>query len=395
MADPIRMIDAFRAFKNLPHQIAAAELLDDSLTVEQREQFQELFRADPPEKPEASPTPGADWLTPCRAIVREFEGCRLEAYKCPAGVWTIGWGHTGPDAQPGLVWTQQQADVALDAELTNFRAAAVKLLPMLPRWPAHQQAALVSFTYNVGTGALEESTLRKRLLAGEDPVTVVREELPRWNKGGGGVLPGLERRRAAEVALFCGGPPEKPEPSPSPGKPASSVLLQVPYEFQNDNGPTGYRECFSSSCAMVARFYGKVANDDEYSRIRARFGDTTDSGAQLRALGSLGLQAAFRQNGDAATLERLIREGRPVPVGWLHKGPVSKPSGGGHWSVVVGFTADAFIHNDPNGEADMVNGNYVTTKGTAGRGIAYSRRNWLRRWEADGKGSGWYLDVRG
>ena len=235
MADLIRMIDAFRAFKNLPHQIAAAELLDDSLSAEQREQFQELFRADPPEKPEASP---------------------------------------------------------------------------------------------------------------------------------------------------------------GPGEPASSVLLQVPYEFQNDNGPTGYRECFSSSCAMVARFYGKVANDDEYNRIRARFGDTTDSGAQLRALSSLGLQAQFRQNGDAATLERLIREGCPVPVGWLHKGPASAPTGGGHWSVVVGFTPEAFILNDPNGEADLANGGYVTTSGSAGRAIAYSRKNWLRRWEADGRGSGWYLDVR-
>lgn len=194
--------------------------------------------------------------------------------------------------------------------------------------------------------------------------------------------------------LFRADPPAK-EPSSSPGKPAGSVLLQVPYEAQNDNASgAGYRECFSSSCAMVARFYGKVANDDEYNRIRARFGDTTDSGAQLRALSSLGLQAAFRQNGDAATLERLIREGCPVPVGWLHKGPASAPTGGGHWSVVVGFTPEAFVHNDPNGEADLVNGGYVTTKGTAGRAIAYSRKNWLRRWEADGRGSGWYLDVR-
>ena len=197
------------------------------------------------------------------------------------------------------------------------------------------------------------------------------------------------------ATMYRADPPVK-QPSPTPSAPAGSVVLQVPYEYQNDNSSgQGYRECFSSSCAMVARFYGKVKSDDEYNRIRARFGDSTDSGAQLRALSSMGLQAQFRQNGDAATLERLLREGRPVPVGWLHKGPVSKPSGGGHWSVVVGFTADAFIHNDPNGEADMVNGNYVTTKGTAGSGIAYSRRNWLRRWEADGKGSGWYLDVRG
>jgi hypothetical protein len=145
---------------------------------------------------------------------------------------------------------------------------------------------------------------------------------------------------------------------------------------------------------MVARFYGKVASDDEYNRTRARFGDTTDAGAQLRALGSLGLQAGFRQIGNAQKLEAMLREGRPVPVGWLHKGPISRPSGGGHWSVVIGFTPDAFIHNDPNGEADMVNGGYVTTSRTAGRGVPYSRKNWLRRWEADGKSSGWYMDIR-
>ena len=200
----------------------------------------------------------------------------------------------------------------------------------------------------------------------------------------------------AEFAeLYRADPPAKPEASPTPSKPAGSVLLQVPYEAQNDNrSGTGWRECFSSSCAMVARFYGKVSGDDEYNAIRSRFGDTIDSSAQLRALGSLGLQAAFRQNGDAASLERLIRDGRPVPVGWLHKGPISAPSGGGHWSVVVGFTPEVFIHNDPNGEADLVGGGYVTTKGIAGKGIAYSRRNWLRRWEADGRGSGWYLDIR-
>lgn len=193
--------------------------------------------------------------------------------------------------------------------------------------------------------------------------------------------------------LFRADPPVK-EPSPTPGQ-AAAVLLSVPYEAQNDNASgTGWRECFSSSCAMVARFYGRVPNDDAYNKIRARFGDTTDSGAQLRALGSLGLQAQFRQNGDAATLERLLREGRPVPVGWLHKGAAFAPTGGGHWSVVVGFDAEAFFHNDPNGEADLVNGGYVTTKGTAGKGIRYSRRNWLRRWEADGRGSGWYLDIK-
>lgn len=194
--------------------------------------------------------------------------------------------------------------------------------------------------------------------------------------------------------LYRAAPALKPEASPSPGKTINSVLLSVPYEYQNDNGSTGWRECFSSSCAMVAKYFKKVASDKEYIAIRARYGDSTDAGAQLRALTSLGLQAQFRQNGSAQTLEQMLRDGRPIPVGWLHHGPASAPTGGGHWTVVVGYDAKSFIHNDPNGEADLVSGGYVTTANGPGKGIAYSRANWLRRWEVDGKSTGWYLDVR-
>lgn len=179
---------------------------------------------------------------------------------------------------------------------------------------------------------------------------------------------------------------------PAPAAASRAIRLKVPYQSQIDNqSGEGWRECFSSSCAMVAMFYGKVSSDDEYSKIRARFGDTTDVGAQLRALGSLGLSARFRQDGTAATLEQLLLAGRPVPVGWLHKGIVDHPSGGGHWSVVIGYAISNFIHHDPNGEANMLQGGYVNH--TNGAAIAYSRQNWLRRWEADGRGSGWYLDI--
>ena len=203
-------------------------------------------------------------------------------------------------------------------------------------------------------------------------------------------IPSEVLQRFAE--LYRADPPAK-EPSPTPGQP-DRVLLKVPYEYQLDNrSGAGHRECFSSSCAMVARFYGRVRSDDEYNAIRQRFGDTTSSGAQLRALGSLGLSATFHQNGDAGTLERLIRDGRPVPVGWLHRGSIGHPTGGGHWSVVVGFDATHFIHNDPNGEADMVGGGYVSNSAKAGAGVRYSRKNWLKRWECDGRGTGWYLRV--
>jgi len=171
-------------------------------------------------------------------------------------------------------------------------------------------------------------------------------------------------------------------------------ILSVPYEYQLDNkSGTGYRECFSSTCAMIARYYGKVKNDDEYNAIRSKYGDTTNKDAQLAALRSLGLTAKFITNGNAALLENEIRNNRPVAVGWLHKGPVSYPTGGGHWSCCIGFAPDCFIFNDPNGEADMNNGGYVSNESKRGTGVKYSRKNWLRRWECDGNNTGWAILI--
>lgn len=168
--------------------------------------------------------------------------------------------------------------------------------------------------------------------------------------------------------------------------------LTVAWQSQNDNkSGTGYRECFSSSCAMLAMFWGKVTSDDAYNNVRARFGDTTSAEAQLAALRSLGLKANFYTNGAPASLEAEINAGRPVAVGWLHHGHVSAPKGGGHWSVVIGYTDAAWIHNDPNGEALLVQGGY--SKNTSGAGLAYSRKNWNPRWMPGGSG-GWFLTCQ-
>jgi hypothetical protein len=186
------------------------------------------------------------------------------------------------------------------------------------------------------------------------------------------------------------GSPAAPTPAPAP---AASARLKVPYFSQNDNASgTGYRECFSSSCAMVAASYGKVSSDDEYNRLRARHGDSTDSAAQVATLRELGLDARLVTNCGEAWLEQQLREGRPVPVGWLHNGPLTRPTGGGHWTVVIGCTPTGWIHNDPNGEAKIMGGGYANH--TGGNGITYSRQNWGRRWEADGPRTGWALDVR-
>ena len=132
------------------------------------------------------------------------------------------------------------------------------------------------------------------------------------------------------------------------------MLLKVPYQSQLDNASgTGYRECFSSSCAMVAMYYGKVVNDDAYNLIREKYGDSTDAAAQVQALRELGLEARFVTNGTTDDVRRLLENGQPVPVGWLHKGPVGAPTGGGHWSVITGYKTGTWIVNDPNGEANL------------------------------------------
>jgi hypothetical protein len=167
-----------------------------------------------------------------------------------------------------------------------------------------------------------------------------------------------------------------------------NLVLNVPYESQRDNkSGTGFRECFSSSAAMVAKFYGKVGNDDEYNSIRARFGDSTDASAQLQALRLLGLHAEFEQKLSIADLDRETSSGRPVLVGWLHHGSYRTPSGGGHWSVVVGTDATSVIHNDPYGMADVVNGGYKSAQG--GQYVHYSKQYWLPRWLVEGASSGW------
>jgi hypothetical protein len=174
--------------------------------------------------------------------------------------------------------------------------------------------------------------------------------------------------------------------------PKTSTSLLVPYFSQRDNASgQGNRECFSSSCAMVAAYYGKVKGDDEYNAIRARFGDSTSADAQVKALQSLGLKASFIIDGTEALLQNEIKGGNPVPVGWLHHGPSSAPIGGGHWSVVTGFNDQAYLHNDPFGEANVLSGSYIN--GTNGKGIAYSTKNWLPRWRVNGTG-GWAIIVR-
>lgn len=135
-------------------------------------------------------------------LIKSFEGCYLKAYKCPAGVWTIGWGTTEPingvKPHEGMVITQQQADDLLIKNLKAYENAVNKYVTYSIN--QNQFDALVSFAYNCGNGALKTSTLLKKLNAGD--IEEAANEFLRWNKANGKVLKGLTRRREAERKLF-------------------------------------------------------------------------------------------------------------------------------------------------------------------------------------------------
>jgi lysozyme len=147
-------------------------------------------------------------------LIQEFEGYHRKlpdggciAYRCPAGVWTLGWGCT-EGIKPGMIWTRQQADVALMKELEKFEAAVERLVTV--EINQNERDALISFAYNCGEGALARSSILKQLNAGNREAAAKGFAL--WNRGGGRVLPGLVRRRAAEAALFRKPVEKSPEP---------------------------------------------------------------------------------------------------------------------------------------------------------------------------------------
>ena len=134
-----------------------------------------------------------------KALIKKFEGCELEAYQCPAGKWTIGYGHT-KGVQKDDYWSQDYAEVMLDIELEEYEGYIADLVTVPLK--QHQFDALVAWVYNLGSGNLLSSTLLIKLNAGE--YEDIPHEIQRWNKAAGEVLEGLVRRRKAEALLFEG-----------------------------------------------------------------------------------------------------------------------------------------------------------------------------------------------
>lgn len=130
-------------------------------------------------------------------LIKQFEGCQLQAYLDPVGIWTIGYGHTY-QVKPGMKITQDQAEAYLAEDVQSYANAVddVRNVAVTKELNANQRDALISFAYNCGTGSL------KQLCRGRSIAEIARH-IPAYNKGiHGKVLPGLTRRRAAELALY-------------------------------------------------------------------------------------------------------------------------------------------------------------------------------------------------
>jgi len=152
-------------------------------------------------------------------LIKRHEGLRLKAYLCPAGVWTIGYGSTGPHVIKGKVITESEAEALLVKDVRRFEDGVNRLVKV--SLTQGQFDALVSFAFNCGVGALQKSTLLKKLNAGR--YDAVPAELMKWTKGGGRELPGLVKRRRDEAGLWrsisdgdtagrAEGPVEPPKP---------------------------------------------------------------------------------------------------------------------------------------------------------------------------------------
>ena len=131
-------------------------------------------------------------------LTKNFEGCRLSAYADQGGVWTIGYGHTGPGVHAGLTITQDQADTFLISDVAGAVACVNRLVTS--SIVQCQFDALVDFTFNLGCACLANSTLLRAVNAGD--FDGAANEFLRWDHVNGVVVPGLLRRRQAEAGMF-------------------------------------------------------------------------------------------------------------------------------------------------------------------------------------------------
>lgn len=211
------------------------------------------------------------------ALLKKFEGCKLTAYRCPANVLTIGYGHTSaagaPEVTEGMKITQAQADQILKRDLVKYETGVLGMLAQ----PVSQNQfdVLVDFAYNAGLGNLKSSTLLKKVNAGQ--FDAVPGELMKWTKGGGKVLPGLVRRRQAECSWWTSDPV-----SATPATPEQTFDHEQ--EQRTDPDPVPVRTMADSKQGNAALVTAGFAGVGAAKEIAAQAKDAADVADQFVGL---------------------------------------------------------------------------------------------------------------
>jgi lysozyme len=211
------------------------------------------------------------------ALLKKFEGCKLKAYRCPAGICTIGYGHTSaagaPEVRDGMTLTQQQCDEILRRDLVKFETA-VRSMVKQPL-AQHQFDVLVDFAYNAGVGSLKTSTLLKKVNgANFDDVPA---ELMKWTKGGGKVLPGLVKRCQARSLWWTS--------SPVSSKPATpEQAFDYEQEQRTDPDPVPVRTMADSKQGNAALVTAGLGGLGVAKEVAAQAKDASDTADQLMGL---------------------------------------------------------------------------------------------------------------
>lgn len=371
----IQLRQAAKHYKELPHQMAAWDWLQAKVGAEDLSEFAELYRADPAVKPEVVEPTWAGVTACAKAVGSKWP-------ELVGAQWAIesGWGKAMPGNNafglkgPGQTFTTTEVvdgkTVTITDEFLTFPSLKACIVYLVDRWYRDFDANGTKYK-GVNNAPSREEAARELVRQGycTDP----------------------------NYADKCIALMNQQVPKTKPTLHQDGILLNVPYYSQRDSQVAGqaHRMCFSSSCAMLAAYLKpgvlKGANaDDAYLKTVQRFGDSTESTAQIAALKEYGIKARFVTNCTFEQIEAQLRKDIPVPIGVLHHGHVSQPTGGGHWLTVIGISANggAMLVNDPYGEMDVVNGGYMSSKGAR---LAYSKKNLGARWLIEGPASGWAI----
>ena len=208
------------------------------------------------------------------ALLKKFEGCKLKAYRCPANVCTIGYGHTNgagaPMVNDGMTITQAQADDILKRDIVKFEIAVMDLVKV--KLTQNQFDVLVDFAYNAGVGNLKSSTMLKKINSGD--LDAVPAELMKWTKGGGKVLPGLVRRRQAESAWWT-----------ASAKPATpEQVFDHEQEQRSDPDPVPVRTMADSKQGNAALLTASIGGLGVAKEVAAQAKDASDVADQFAGL---------------------------------------------------------------------------------------------------------------